>query len=316
MTLPNAQSSFCSSRSRMVDEAIYGTAGRYDCFIVIEWNQKFPDKALGIFEGETFSGEDAERWQALLASLPNPRVQLIRQRGFSIDEDGLSVFFAVTHETNPLLYEFRLNAYSDIFTLDFNAMLTGSLSYRAFLREDPLYIVCTNGSHDACCARHGLPVYKSLSMALGKPDVWQTSHIGGHRFAGTAVFLPHGIFYGRMTAENAPELLNDYQQNRLDLDHYRGRTCYSKVQQAGEYFLRRETGVLDLPAYRLLETENSGNNVWRLQFEAFADKSIHTVEITQSVSTWANPMSCNSDEAESVPVYDLTNYQVQEHTPE
>ncbi|MEQ8672446.1 MAG: sucrase ferredoxin [Aggregatilineales bacterium] len=314
MTLPNAQSSFCSSRSRMVDEALYGTAGRYDCYIIIEWNEKFPDKALGIFEGATFSGEDADRWRALINDLPNPRVQLIRQRGYSIDEDGLSVFFAVTHETNPLLYEFRLEKYTDIFNLDFKAMLTGEIAYHPYLREDPLYIICTNGSHDPCCARHGLPVYKAMSMTLGKPDVWQTSHIGGHRFAGTGIFFPHGIFYGGMNAENSPELLNDYQQGRLDLDYYRGRVCYSKVQQAGEYFLRRETGVLDLPAFRLLETDAFGDDLWRLQFEAFDDGAVHTLDIQQSTSTWANPMSCSSDEAESVPVYELVHYQVQERS--
>ncbi|MCY7304461.1 MAG: sucrase ferredoxin, partial [Thermoleophilia bacterium] len=46
----------------------------------------------------------------------------------------------------------------------------------------PLYLVCTHGRHDACCAKRGRPVAATLSER--RPEsVWECSHIGGDRFA-------------------------------------------------------------------------------------------------------------------------------------
>ena len=310
MTLPNVQSSFCSSRSRVVDEPLYGTARHAGVYIIIEWNEKFPNEAIKAFVGQVFQGELQEKWRALLDRLPMPQVQLIRQRGFSIDEDGLSVFIAVPKEHSPLLYEFRLNSYKEILDLDIVAMVNGDEAYTDHLKESPLYLVCTNGSHDPCCARHGLPVYKSMSLYLGTPDVWQTSHIGGHRFAGTGILFPHGIFYGRLTAENSPEVIDMYENGTLSLDHYRGRVCYSRVEQAAEYHVRRKSGMTQLHMLSLLDTETVNEDRWIMRFETRNKQTTHRIEIQRELSTWANPMSCSKEEAESVAVYKVLDYSV------
>ena len=36
---------------------------------------------------------------------------------------------------------------------------------------------------------------------LSDVRIWQASHIGGHRFAPTAIALPDGRYYGRLTAD-------------------------------------------------------------------------------------------------------------------
>jgi hypothetical protein len=106
--------------------------------------------------------------------------------------------------------------------------------------EGPLYLVCTNGRHDPCCAQFGRPVLR----ALGADTVWESSHLGGERFAGNLVCFPHGIYFGRVDPSNAAALAGGYEQGVIDLDHYRGRAGDDFVVQAAEFFLRREEGLL------------------------------------------------------------------------
>ncbi len=61
-------------------------------------------------------------------------------------------------------------------------------------------LICTHGSHDKCCARYGYPFYRQVeaaTRALQHPvQIWQVSHIGGHRFAPTLIDFPTGRYYG------------------------------------------------------------------------------------------------------------------------
>ena len=62
-------------------------------------------------------------------------------------------------------------------------------------------VVCTHGSHDACCGKFGYPLYEGLRREHAEPDglrVWRASHLGGHRFAPTLVDYPEGRYWGRL----------------------------------------------------------------------------------------------------------------------
>jgi hypothetical protein len=64
-------------------------------------------------------------------------------------------------------------------------------------------LVCTHGSHDKCCAKYGNVFYRQAvetvaQLSLERVRVWQASHIGGHRFAPTAIDFPEGRYYGRL----------------------------------------------------------------------------------------------------------------------
>jgi hypothetical protein len=63
----------------------------------------------------------------------------------------------------------------------------------------PTLLVCTNGGRDRCCAMQGRP----LVDRLASPDVWECSHLGGHRFAPTALRLPDRLVFGRLTGAAA-----------------------------------------------------------------------------------------------------------------
>ena len=69
-------------------------------------------------------------------------------------------------------------------------------------RQDIL--ICTHGMRDRCCAKLGQPIFRSAKRMAEKgilPNVrvWRSSHIGGHRFAPTAITLPDGRYYGRLS---------------------------------------------------------------------------------------------------------------------
>src|SRR5688500_6759051 len=69
--------------------------------------------------------------------------------------------------------------------------------------------------------------------------VWESSHVGGDRFAANIVCLPHGVYFGRVEADEADGLLAAYRRGELVLDRYRGRSCLPPLVQSAELFIRR-----------------------------------------------------------------------------
>ena len=58
--------------------------------------------------------------------------------------------------------------------------------------DQSLILVCTHGSRDRCCGTLGGAIYAKAHKKA--PDqVWQASHLGGHRFAPTLPVLPQGM---------------------------------------------------------------------------------------------------------------------------
>lgn len=128
--------------------------------------------------------------------------------------------------------------------------------------ERPVVLVCTNGSRDACCAREGRPAAallherlapvrrRLLSRGPAGADVWEASHLGGHRFAPTAVVLPHGVLLGGLGPD--PSALADAVEGvlagRTVLEGYRGRSTWRTHEQAAETAVRRHLAVVGVSA--------------------------------------------------------------------
>ena len=96
---------------------------------------------------------------------------------------------------------------------------------------EPMVLVCTPGIRDACCAVRGRPIVNTLARAF--PDqVWETTHLGGHRFAGTLLTLPDGACFGRLDPASAAEVVGAHWQGRSDPKHLRGTTRWDPAVQA------------------------------------------------------------------------------------
>jgi hypothetical protein len=114
------------------------------------------------------------------------------------------------------------------------------------------YLVCTNGARDPCCAIRGPAVAHVLERA--RPgQVYECSHLGGHRFAANVLVLPDGLCFGRLDARSAPALADELDAGMLPLDHLRGRTAFEPEQQAAEILVRRELGLAGLADLTLVE---------------------------------------------------------------
>ncbi|MFL6014288.1 MAG: sucrase ferredoxin [Gaiellaceae bacterium] len=107
------------------------------------------------------------------------------------------------------------------------------------------YLVCTNGARDPCCAIRGPAVAQALAREL-PGQVYECSHLGGHRFAANVLVLPEGLCFGRLDARTAVALAAELEAGRLPLDHLRGRTALEPEQQAAEILVRRELGLTRL----------------------------------------------------------------------
>jgi hypothetical protein len=114
---------------------------------------------------------------------------------------------------------------------------------------DPVYLVCVNGRRDVCCARFGVPLAQALA-ARHPGHVWETTHVGGHRFAPNLVLLPHGLYYGPVGTEEATAAIDAYTRGAIVPDRYRGRAGQPREDQVAEHRRLTEAGSLAVTAPR------------------------------------------------------------------
>jgi hypothetical protein len=111
---------------------------------------------------------------------------------------------------------------------------------------EPLYLVCTHGKHDPCCALRGRPVTAALAD-LRREHVWQASHLGGCRFAPTVLVLPLGLMYGRVPPSAVPEVVTATESEEVIGRLLRGRIGTPPAAQAAIAFVHEQ---LELPRCR------------------------------------------------------------------
>ncbi len=252
---------YCCEYSQQAGEQLFATATEVKVWLLLEHNGAWGAKA---FEESDLPAPVKARLNEHLAGIPGARMQLIRQdRGRSVT----SFYVAVSNEKAPTLYEFDLTSYDDLLTLDIPAIVAGDAAYQKHINQKPIFIVCANGKRDVSCAKYGTPVYQRMMQHAGTA-VWQTTHIGGHRFAATCVYLPYGVIYGRIPPERTTEVFDETLAGRIVLDLYRGRSFYAPVVQAADYYLRMEMGIRDLYGLRLVDVTPIGEDMSSVQFEA------------------------------------------------
>ncbi len=260
--MPKNNQIFCSDIAREHGVPLIASATEGGLWFLVEYSGSYENKAV---EESGIPDEVKDYLREVEIPGARTRVQLIQQDG-SKEREGLYFFAARADSQNPQLYEYHLEEYGEILDIDLDALTAGQPSDHPNLRAEPVFLVCTNGRRDLCCARYGPAVYQAMAEDVGDA-AWQSSHIGGHNKAPNNLFFPHGVNYGHATPEEILHLMDEYKHSRVVLNNYRGRVCYYPHIQAAEHFWRLETGVLDLPGMEVVSVADAGENQWRVKIQ-------------------------------------------------
>lgn len=229
-----------------------GTASRVRRWLIIEQPGPWGREALheSYIDGSVAAAIDAS------AQAAGARVLLVRQVGADRSTPR-SAFLVRSDRAHRWIKRLRFSDPADLVDLDLGVLHSDDPPGIGEPGPANLPLVCTNGKHDPCCADFGRPVVRALRGA--GVEVWESSHVGGDRFAANLVCLPTGVYFGRVAPEDAERILQDHGEGLLDLDAYRGRSCYPPLMQAGEIFARRELGERRLDALRFASTSQQGS---------------------------------------------------------
>ncbi len=268
----------CSQSSLDVGEPIFATAlEKVDLWLLVELDAQWAPRW---YDSPGLPAATRAWMEAFIADNPGTRPQLIRRRDRACDRPR-TCFLVRSSETGAASWRFEADSLEALAKRDLQAVLADPDAYEAARWRRPLFLVCTHGKRDACCARFGRPVDRALCSARGE-EVWQSSHLGGHRFAATFVCLPHGHFFGRVDGPVARRVADGYAAGRLtDLLHYRGRATYARPVQAAEYFLRQLLGVYGIDALRYTRGEIAGAQQWRVRFREQASGDVHELTVNR-----------------------------------
>jgi hypothetical protein len=233
---------FCSEVSLQNAEPLAGTASRVDHWILVEYRGLWGYDAVA---GSGLSDEVKARLRGQRDARPNTKLLFVR-RPHRRDHPSLRVFWGSSPERGGELFHAEVEGYDELVDLDLTRPGGERLAH-------PLLLVCTHGKHDRCCARYGRPLYKALEEHAEEDWVWQASHLGGDRFAGNVVFLPDGLYFGRVVPADVWSVLDEYLAGRILLHRYRGRSAYTFAEQTAEVVVRRATDLRGLEDLELVE---------------------------------------------------------------
>jgi hypothetical protein len=296
----------CSRLSRLLGEPLAGTAPVARSWVLLEQPGPWGRKALTQSHLDPVLGgalEDA-------AADHRCRVALIRRPGRHPDphRPGLArhVWIASTRPGASWLVGGRLSDVAVLGDLPWDSLGAGDHdAVRASVPglepdSDPLLLVCTNGRRDVCCASFGRPVVTAVHERL-PGRVWETTHLGGHRFAPTCAVLPYGVVHGRMDDDAAGNTFAAAREGRVVLDGYRGRSTFEPHVQAAEAAVRQvtgSTGVDDLDVATSQPVDLSSES-WQVVI-AHADGRRWRVGVTTQALEPPRPESCTGQAVQPI----------------
>ena len=248
----------CSQQWLRDDLPAWGTASRADFWVALEQPGPWGNKALTQSHLDPELGTHLEN----LCAEAGGRPVLVRRFGRHVDTGSgpFSLFVAGGLAAGtPWLGHTRLQSSYDVVELlslgdDLaRGPLPGWLS-----PAEPILAVCTNAKRDQCCALEG----RDLLTHLAADDrAWEVSHIGGHRFAPTALVLPTGQSLARLTPELARAALEAADAGRplaVGALHDRGLGHLPNHLQVVDAWARAQQVVLP----EGIEPEPAGDDSW------------------------------------------------------
>lgn len=260
-------------------------------------------------------GDDAVHDSALGDQVPDDWKDQLKQRGIRVvcirtharrQVDGVRMFTCAARRSadgRDELWGREVESLAEVEAIaaDLDPSEPGSGWTRV---DQPLYLVCTNGRHDQCCANLGRPLIRAIRETPWADRVWESSHVGGDRFAPNVVAFPQSIYFGRVDPTAAPELLAAFDRGRLDLARFRGRTSLSFAEQAVEHFVRREFDVDHVDGVRVGRRDDGSYPV--VVRDRDSERRVR-VQIRRRLIVVDEPLTCGGPSGQRAPVFELVS---------
>jgi hypothetical protein len=283
----------CATLSRALEEPQFGTASRVRGWVLLE--QPGPWGREAVLESQL--DRDLARALHRAAEAARVRLLLIRRSGRRRPGQSTTCFLAHTSRRDRWLERRLVDDPAELLELDMAKVTAGERPGFGDPVSEPVYLVCTNGRHDRCCATYGRPLALALAERHGDL-VWESSHVGGDRFAGNLVCLPSGHYFGRIGPGEADRVLGLHGKGIIDLDHYRGCCIDPPTVQAAEWFARRATGLLGIGDLDLLGRERLEEGVEAVRFRLAGGGTVRVLLRAGRVAD-PRPLTCHSARPES-----------------
>jgi hypothetical protein len=215
-------------------------------WLLIEYPGPWPSDALEHALAEAFPPAQRQLLDELRAQGLRPL--LIRQPGRHLREPHLAgrrVFVGGTGPQGRWMESLRVDELDELADLDFSAIVSGRGGIGTPM-DGPMFLVCTHGTKDMCCALLGRPL--AASLATHYPGrAWEVSHVGGDRWAGNLLVVPDGYLHGQLDPAEANVVATAACAGEVEPEHLRGRTGAStQWMQYAEIAVRRHTGLRGL----------------------------------------------------------------------
>jgi hypothetical protein len=287
----------CAAAARARDEPVYATASHVDRWLCIEQPGAWGADAVA----ESRIEHDVAVALKARARAIGARLLLIRRHG-RYEPEQRTVLVASSRQGDSWVERLLVRDAAQVLDLDLSPF-AHHRSVGGERLERPVFLVCTNGRHDACCAEFGRPVAATLSAARPE-ETWECSHVGGDRFAGNLVCLPEGVYYGNVGPMDGARIAKAHAAGHLDLDHHRGRSTHPFVVQAAEHFLRLQRGITELDAVHPASSHDVGRGQHRVRFRL---EGIRDVDVVVHVAPDERPevLTCRAGRPGSPPRYRL-----------
>ena len=291
----------CSAFSVRLAEPLAGTAPVAAAWLAIEQPGPWGARALNQSHLDHELGRRAEG--------TGVRIALIRRVGHHAITGADAPRRVLICDTRPgtaAVRSFTVQDQHELLDLDLAALGSGRLEAGAVhantvhmntVHANPVILVCTNGKRDRCCAELGRSLALDLIEAAGSDagtlagaDIWEADHLGGHRFAPTAVVLPTGYVYGRLDAATATAALDAAAHGQVAIEQSRGRSTWSRPGQAADLALRAELQAFGADAVRVVGEQLLDDGGWSV--DLVADELSYRAFVEESAAPEPRPESC------------------------
>ena len=212
--------------------------------------------------------------------------------------EGLTCFAVRSGPEPPWIERTRLPNVGEALDLDLPALGRGERPGFEPV-EGPLFLVCTHGRRDVCCAERGRPLAQALAAAFPEPT-WESSHVGGDRFAGNVVAFPHGLYLGRVRPDEAARVARAYADGTGPARAPPGPVVLPDARPGGRAGPPHPGGARRPRRRRARTHRDSAAGVSTSTFATPAGRVTVSVAIEETPASF---LTCHSPVAEPAPAY-------------